>query len=110
MLPLTVALEIRRLLSAGELSQRAIALRMGVARDTVKAIASGQRSLEPRVPGLRRARRRFSTQPLTTPKRCPRCGGLVYMPCRLCRVREFQLRNEQIRRLRALQKNPKSAA
>ena len=22
------------------------------------------------------------------PRRCPNCGGLVYVPCRLCRVRK----------------------
>lgn len=110
MLPLSVVLEIRRLLSETDLSQRAIAARLGVARDTVRAIASGRRSLEPRPAGRDRTPRRYYVKPVTVPQRCPECGGLVHMPCRLCRVREYQRRNERIRRLRLAGVSPKSAA
>jgi hypothetical protein len=110
MLPLTVVLEIRRLLSESELSQRAIAARMGVARDTVRAIASGRRNLDSHTADRGRTPRRYYVKPLTVPQRCPGCGGLVHMPCRLCRVRDYQRRHELIRRLPLVCANPKSAA
>ncbi len=110
MLPLTVVLEIRRLLSESELSQRAIAARMGVARDTVRAVASGRRSLEPRTADQNRTPRRYYSKPVIVPQRCAGCGGLVHIPCRLCRIREYQRRNELIRRLRLAAASPRSAA
>jgi len=77
--------EVRLLLAEGELSQRKIAARLGISRGTVYAIASGRR----------RDRRRPADAGGGTghcdssgpPQRCPGCGGLVYMPCRLCRLR-----------------------
>ena len=76
------AAEIRRLLAEGSLSQRKIAGLTHVSRGTVSAIASGKRPdhdtlnddwAEPAGPAVR----------------CPGCGGLVYMPCQLCRVRKL---------------------
>ena len=73
--------EIQRWLGVG-LSQRRVAALAGVSRDTVSAIALGRR------------RRREDDE--EDPEgaackglriRCPGCGGLVSVPCRLCRVR-----------------------
>ena len=81
-----VVAEIRRLLRSGSVSQRAIARRVGVSRGTVGAIALGRRG----------DRETFSREdddspadyaPAGPPRRCPGCGGLVFMPCLLCRLR-----------------------
>jgi hypothetical protein len=77
--------QVRQLLAEGKHSQRAIARIIGISRGTVGAIASGKR---------RDARPRRDTckvdefsQPTGPPERCPGCGAMVYMPCRLCRTR-----------------------
>ena len=82
----SVVHEIKRLLAEGKYSQRRIARLIGVSRGTVGAIASGKRRDYERSPrdgetGLER--------PVGPPQRCPGCGGLVYLPCRLCRVRKL---------------------
>jgi len=78
--------QILRLLAEGQLSQRKIALSVGVSRGTIGAIAKGHR------PRIRTTEERFAdpNRPLGPPRRCPGCGGLVYMPCLLCRVRELK--------------------
>ena len=80
--PFLVA-QIRRLLAEEKLSQRKIALLVGVARNTVDAIASGKHhnpdAVGPDDDG----------EPRELPQRCPQCGGLVYPPCRLCRMRRL---------------------
>ena len=48
MLSEEVVLEVRRLLDAGQLSQRKIAVRLKVSRGTVHAIANGRRALHGR--------------------------------------------------------------
>lgn len=81
--------EIRRLLGEGRLSQRGIALRIGVSRGTVNAIAQGKRTCD------RFCRPRDDdgfVPPNGLPVRCPGCGGRVQMPCLLCYIRE---RNEE---------------
>ncbi len=91
MLSLTVVGEIQLLLDEGELSQRKIAAKLNVSRGTVNAIASGKRGLFGR-----------ELDPLDlddelddlTPERCPGCGGLVYMPCLLCRAREYHAQQQ----------------
>jgi len=75
--------EIKRLLADGSYSGRQIARLVGVSRGTVAAIAQGKR---PDYEALR-AQREMGQQPLGPLERCPGCGGMVYMPCRLCRVR-----------------------
>jgi hypothetical protein len=84
--------EVRRLLASGTLSQRTIARRTGVSRGTVGLIAAGRRRDPVRIvqpwdeePG----------QPLEPPRRCPTCGGLVYMPCRLCHIRQLMEKQKQ---------------
>jgi transcriptional regulator with XRE-family HTH domain len=78
--------EIQRLLAEGKLSQRKIAKLTGVSRGTVGAVANGKRQVRPRqVDGWEAG---LEPQP-GPPQHCPGCGGLVYLPCRLCRTREF---------------------
>jgi len=86
MVPAWRVAEIRRLLAEGE-SQRKIAAQIGVSRGTVGAIALGRRpDREDRrqtVPG-------DAAVPHGPPRRCPGCGGMVLMPCLLCRVRALR--------------------
>ncbi len=78
--------EIQRLLAEGKLSQRKIAKLTGVSRGTVGAVANGKRQLREREVNCWEAG--LEPQP-GPPQHCPGCGGLVYLPCRLCRTREF---------------------
>jgi hypothetical protein len=73
--------EIQRLLAAGY-SRRKVARMAGVSRNTVNQIAAEQRPnyAEPQ-------ERPLSSLPRRKPKRCVGCGGLVYPPCKLCRLR-----------------------
>jgi transcriptional regulator with XRE-family HTH domain len=82
----SVVHEVKRLLAEGKLSQRKIARITGVSRGTVGAIASGKRrehEARARHPELE------LEEPTGPPQRCPGCGGLVYLPCRLCHVRRL---------------------
>jgi hypothetical protein len=69
-------------------SERRIAELMGVSRGTVRAIASDatfeRRRLDVLADRLPQKRK--------LPRRCPICGGLVYFPCRLCKVRAYAAR------------------
>jgi transcriptional regulator with XRE-family HTH domain len=78
--------EIQRLLAEGKLSQRKIAKLTGVSRGTVGAVANGKRQVQERKVDNWEAG--LEPQP-GPPQHCPGCGGLVYLPCRLCRTREF---------------------
>ena len=89
MLSLAVVQEIRRLLDLGELSQRQIAVKLGVSRGTVGAIASGRRGMHGREPQTDRPELCCYERP---PARCCGCGAMVYLPCILCRTRAFQSR------------------
>lgn len=81
--------QIRMLLAEGKLSQRVVANLTGASRATVNAIARGRRnvgfqsSTDTAAVFARRQR----------PQRCPGCGGMVYLPCHLCRVRRYLLAN-----------------
>jgi transcriptional regulator with XRE-family HTH domain len=81
----TVA-EIRRLLAERTHSQREIARLTGVSRGSVGAVALGRR----RDGDERLAARDEVIEPLGPPVRCPGCGGLVYLPCVLCRARSYR--------------------
>ncbi len=83
----------QRLLSEGKLSRRAIAKKLDVSRGSVSAVASGL--LRPQAPAAP------DDGPLETGpiERCASCGGRVYLPCRLCRVREWKIeRQDETRR------------
>jgi transcriptional regulator with XRE-family HTH domain len=88
--------QVERLLAEGKLSYRKIARFTGVSRGTIGAIASGRRRIQPR--------RMFFWEeepmvPDVPPQRCPQCGGMVYMPCRLCRTRKEMAKLPDIRAL-----------
>jgi hypothetical protein len=77
--------QVERLLTKDKLSHRRIASITGVSRGTIAAIASGKRRIQPKTS------RFWDEEPLVPdvpPQRCPECGGMVYMPCRLCRARK----------------------
>jgi hypothetical protein len=81
--------EIRHLLAEGSLSQRVIALRMGVSRGTVGSIAQGKRRDYP----LRDYRKSPElVSPAGRPSRCTRCGSMVQMPCLACYIRRWKRR------------------
>jgi hypothetical protein len=95
MIATTVVDEIQRMLREGHLSQRTIAVRIGVSRGTVNAIALGKHVRNP----VRRPRGEEEgfIPPTGLPVRCPGCGGKVQMPCLLCyiRTRRRQKRREK---------------
>ncbi len=95
MLADSVVSEIHRLLSEGRLSRRAIARQIGVSRGSVNLIANGQREAREGQPDERRRQKRGLA------RRCRQCGGLVYLPCLLCRARTYQRRAEVTRLLAA---------
>jgi hypothetical protein len=84
MIASTVVQQIRHLLEEGDLSQRKIARRLGVSRGTVNAIAQGRR---PDYAAADGGRSEDVFSPTVPPRRCPGCGGMVYMPCLLCHIR-----------------------
>ncbi len=77
--------QIEQLLAEGKLSQRKIARLTGVSRGTIGAIALGKRQQRPRRICLWEEEPEVPASP---PQRCPDCGGMVYMPCRLCRTQK----------------------
>jgi hypothetical protein len=86
--------QIDRLLREGGLSQRKIAARLRVSRGTVAAIASGRRGLYGREAGDETS---SALTPHSPPERCPHCGYRVYAPCLICRSRDFQQRQQELR-------------
>ena len=94
--------QVFRLLTEGRMSQRKIALRTGVSRGIVCAIARGTRPLDLRP----KCADDDPDRPLGPPARCRGCGGMVYMPCRLCRVRAILAVESRLAKLdRALEPN-----
>jgi len=98
MLPLATIQEINRLVRDGQLSQRKIARQLGVSRGTVAAIASGRRGIYGKEPEDESSR---SLAPQSPPVRCPACGFLIYMPCLVCRARDFRRQKQKLRTLLA---------
>lgn len=104
MLALARVKEVERLLAEGNLSQRKIARLLRVSRATVSAIATGRRpDYEAQL-----AARASEFEPLGPIERCPCCGGMVYSPCRLCRVRK--LKEQEDTRLRMLRRQAREQA
>ena len=83
MIARAVVEQIRQLLGEQSLSQRKIARHLGVSRGTVLAIAQGRR---PDYAADKEGDEDFSSSP-GPPRRCPGCGGMVTMPCLLCKIR-----------------------
>jgi hypothetical protein len=81
----SVVQEVKRLLFVEGLSQRNVAAQTGVSRGSVHAIARGKRP-DPKPRSDDDSIALFQGPP----QRCPSCGGLVYMPCLLCRVRTLR--------------------
>lgn len=100
MLSIAVVQEIRRLLDERQLSQRSIALKLGVSRGIVSNMASGRRAVFGREPDQRPDRVSLKRE-TSLPIRCRSCGGLVHAPCRLCEARELRRRTMLLRRLLA---------
>ena len=92
MLPTALIMEVRRLLDRRELTYREISKRLGVSRGLITAMANGQRGNHGRDPGDETPTS-SPRRELTSPMRCPECGGLVYPPCRLCAVRAIRARS-----------------
>ena len=83
-LTLQMVEEAERLLHEGRLSQRKIAKLIGISRSSVHNLARGKR---PRLGPKPSDDVPYFSGPL---ERCPGCGGRVYMPCLLCRVRQIK--------------------
>jgi transcriptional regulator with XRE-family HTH domain len=102
---------VRRLLEQGNLSQRAVARKLGLSHGVINRIAKGFR------PSRRQTTTYFRLSPnhlLGEPVRCRGCGGLVYQPCLLCRARAHKRQLQEARRRRALdlvnRSNPRRVA
>lgn len=81
---------IRRQLAERLLSQRRIARAVGVSRGTVDAIAAGRRPdylARREIRRLERQQNPVGYCESGPPVRCGGCGGLVWLPCVLCRTR-----------------------
>lgn len=80
---------IKRYLADGK-QRKFIAYRTGVCEKVIRKIARGMYTnpppgLPPVEPKKQQPRRLFDRR--TTPKRCPKCRRLVYMPCLACSLR-----------------------
>jgi transcriptional regulator with XRE-family HTH domain len=95
MIATTVVKEIERLLHDEKLSQRKVALLMGVSRGTIGTIAAGRR---PDYEQLRLDRADKLPKPEGPSHRCPRCGALVQLPCMACHIRSLTTSGQTIGR------------
>lgn len=90
-------IEIKRMLAEGKYSQRTIAKKIGVSRTAVKSVLL---KILVETGHERRKERKTTSQgqgreivfPVGKPKRCPRCGRLVQMPCLACQLHEIKRR------------------
>ena len=105
MLAPSIVDEVRRLLFEKKMSHRKIARKTGISRNTIGLIASGKR---PDYDRLRAARHDDPLEPNGPPARCPQCGGMVYLPCRLCHARNLAALSPKhaIRRRQAISGGP----
>ncbi|GAB6164259.1 hypothetical protein JCM19992_02590 [Thermostilla marina] len=73
---------VEALLRRGDLSHRQIAKRLGTSRQTVDRVAAGKH---------RACREELPTEPVEpiAVRRCPGCGAIATVPCRVCRLREM---------------------
>jgi hypothetical protein len=78
--------QLVRQLAQQQVSQRTISRQVGISRDSVRRILKGKVNLQPRESPLRPLSFPDDRSP---PSRCPRCGGLVRMPCLACGLRDY---------------------
>jgi transposase len=85
---------VQRVLALKEegLSYRAIGERLGIHHNTAKNIVYKQHSGNV----LSTDEIDDVLSPSGTPTRCPGCGGLVYMPCKLCKIRTLVAHQKQL--------------
>ncbi len=98
MIPPVKVAEVKYLLTQPGLSQRRIAVLAKVSRASVSAIASGRR---PDYSLRTNPDDEEEDIPQGPVERCPSCGGRVYMPCRLCRVRSIKAQERERTRMRS---------
>lgn len=94
MIAAEIVAEVRRLLEETPLSHRKIARLTGVSRGLVDAVASGKRPDYETAPP---SDEDMEEEPAGPPSRCPSCGGMVYLPCRLCRTRSSNIGGPSLR-------------
>ncbi len=90
MLSLGLVREVERLLAEKQLSQRKIAILLGVSRGAVGAIAAGRRGIW----GKESATGEQADAADLLPDRCRSCGFLVIMPCVVCQARDYRRRKK----------------
>ena len=81
------------MLDEGQLSHRNIALKLGVSRGTIGAIASGRLGIHGRESGPEITEYGFQE---SAPERCHDCGAMVYKPCVLCRTLAYRSRRRWV--------------
>lgn len=89
--PVRDVIAIRNLIERGGMAQSEIAKVVGVSQGTVSRIATGRRS--PEASGLPKKPQGSNVPRRGKPQRCPTCRGMVFMPCVLCAVAEFNQRH-----------------
>ena len=106
MLSLVMIEKIEWLLRSADLSQRQVAMRLGVSRGSVAAIARGKRSAKQQrsASALQIASKDQHAPQIVpdfdaVPVRCPSCGCRVYLPCLVCHLRKMERDRRAIRRL-----------
>jgi len=106
MLSLVKIEKIEWLLRSTDLSQRQVAMRVGVSRGSVAAIARGKRSAkQQRSASASQNASKDQHAPQIVPDldavpvRCPSCGCRVFLPCLVCHLRKMERARRAIRRL-----------
>ncbi|HEY2881081.1 MAG TPA: hypothetical protein VGJ15_01580 [Pirellulales bacterium] len=87
---------VRQLLARGNMSQREMARFLNINRGTIRSIASGKRFNYQE----RQSADEETTNYMVPAVRCPGCGGMVYTPCRVCRLRARQVLVRRLQQLR----------
>jgi DNA-binding XRE family transcriptional regulator len=95
MISRAVVIEVRRWLAESCLTQEEIAARVGVSKGTVNAISRGLRPERPPRLATSDDEERLDDADRPPPQRCRGCGGMVYLPCLLCRLRKIAPRKRE---------------
>jgi hypothetical protein len=86
-------IQLVRQLAEQQVSQRTISQQVGISRDSVRRILQGKVNPKARESPFGSLSLPNDRSP---PRRCPRCGGLVHMPCLACSLRDY-LRTRALR-------------